>query len=449
MAVATKKYDVILIEEGLGNLGTCFYYTRDALVFAAENKVFEGKKCYADHPDAIEAKTRPERSTRDVIGYFEVVRVEDGPAGQALLVGELILPQSVQLDWARVMVETSIDVSGKFDAELLGLSINATGVSEKITLEKFMSESTIPISALPKLLEAQNEGIEEIEVCNKLTEAVSCDMVTEAGAKGRFRKILESEKKRMAKPKVKAPTDPKLKKTVAVEADADGVPGDSGDGASADSDGDHADEDQDVELIKSLLKQYVGSEDPSDEECQAMKQALGNAKEMGMEGEEAEKAAGYAMKMAKHVAAKQAEAAEAGAADDAKPASGSGQPSGGDSDSPAGAPGSGGVGAKSKKESAEMSALRARLEKTEKRLLEADLEKFVEKTIRESKLPLHAQRKFRECLGKPVSERSVTSKLTLFQEAFGLVTPEHGFVNPEKGGAVDSGALSLADCVEE
>ena len=437
MAVPVKKYKVILIEEGLGNLQTCFYYTREALQSAVDEKIFEGKKCYADHPDAIEAKTRPERSVRDVVGFFEQVHMEDGPAGQAQLVGTLVMPQSPQLDWARVMVESAIDNSGRFDSELLGLSINASGISEQKDIESYMAENTIPISAQPKLLQAQAEGIEQIEVCTRLTESVSCDMVTEAGAKGRFQKVLESERKRMAK----KPVDPKLKKKTK----------ESEDGAPA-GDATHQDKDQDVELIKSLLKQYVGGEDHSDEEVEAMKQALGHAKEMGMEGEEAEKAAGYSMKMAKHVASKQAEAEpEEGEAEeneeseDAAPAGGKGGPSGGDTDQPAGDAGK--PGAKMKQESAKILKLEARNAAIEAKLAALELEKHIDKTVRESGLPKHAQKKLRECLVKSKSEKEVDEKLAIFKEAFGVPAEELGF-NPERvesgGGAA---ALSLADCV--
>ena len=448
MAVPVKKYKAILLEEGLGNLGTCFYYTRQALESAVDLKLFEGKKCYADHPDAIEEKTRPERSVRDVIGHFESVEIENGQAGQALLVGTLVMPQSPTLDWARVMVESAIDNSGRFDSELIGLSINASGISEEKSLESFMSESNIPISAQPKLEKAKLEGIDTVQVCTALTESVSCDLVTEAGAKGRLVKVLESEKSRMAKPKKLTKAELEAKKVEleakkkALEAERkmieDGAAddGEGDDGDDGEENPDHDDEDEDKELIKSMLSKYVGGPDHSDEECQAMKQALEHAKEMGLEGKEAEACAGHAMKMAKHVAAKEAKAKEEAAA---------AAPSGKDTPAPAGDPGKGGdpAGAsKEKKESARIAKLEAELESLR-------LEKHIEKTIRESGLKGAQASKLRECLVKAKTINGVSTRLSVFKEALSVSSTEDGVFNPERTDRSDAaGVLSFEDCVE-
>ena len=448
MSIALNKYKIVLIEEGLGNLGSCFYYTREALEYAADNKVFEGKKCYANHPDAIEAKTLPERSVRDIIGYFEKTHVEDGPAGQALLVGTLCMPVSPDLEWARVMVESSIDTAGKFNDDFVGFSINASGASEEKDIDSFMAGSTLPISAQPKLIKAKAEGVTEIEVCSRLVEAVSCDLVTEAGAGGKaLSKILESEKKRMA---LKKP-DPKLKKTKNREAE-DGAD-DTVDGDADDSGADHPDEQQDIELIKSLLKQYVGSDDPSEEECQAMHQAHENAKEMGLKGKEAEAAAGYSMKMAKHMAQKQAEAEEAG--DDAPPA----PPAKGAKKAPPAKAAPADADAdddtdSDPQESEEKKESRfvkqeARIAMLESKLASKELNEHIEKSVRESGLPKEAQKKFRECLGKVSDAKEVSSKLSIFKEAFGIGSPSLDGFNPEKSGETETGGMSFADCVKK
>lgn len=449
MAIKLNKYKVILIEEGMGNSTSCFYYTREALQYAADNKVFEGKKCYANHPDAIEAKTLPERSVKDVIGYYEGVHVENGPAGQALLTGTLCMPDDPSLSWAKTMVECAIDTAGNFNDDYVGLSINAAGASSEIPLESFMNSSTLPVSALPKLIKAKADGITELEVCSKLMEAVSCDLVTEAGAGGRILKVLESERKKTMAKKV---TDPKSKKMKAREADGDAV--------DPTQDPDHADVQQDIELIKSLLAQYCGSEDPSDEECQAMHQAMENAKEMGLKGKEAEETAGHAMKMAKHVAQKQAkEAEESEEADgDVPPPAAGKKPAPAPGKKAAPAPSDGGdadADADDSDNAQEGKKMESRIAKLEARnaVLEArdskrEMEAHTLKSLRESGLPKHAQKKFLECAGEARSTKAIDEKIKLFKEAFGVASQDGFIVNPEKGGEGSSEGFSFADCLK-
>jgi hypothetical protein len=451
MSTLLKKYKVVLIEEGLGNLQTCFYYTREALEGAAKTKLFEGKKCYADHPDAISEKTRPERSVRDIIGYFQDTKIEDGVAGHALLVGTLCLNDTPQNNWAVSLVESSLGVSGKFDDDLVGLSINASGKSDEIPIESFIESYKLPLSAQPKLEQARAEGIEAIELCTRLFDAVSCDLVTQAGAKGRILKMLESEKIRMAKKKVTKPAKKKTKE-------------------SADT-ADHPDAEKDKELVKSMLKKYVGGDDHSEEECGAMKQAMDHAKEMGMEGEEAEKAAGYSMKMAKHVASKQAEEGEAEESEEAEGEESEGEEAEGEESEAEESEGEESEAEESESEEDESeddedaddektapkkappfgkkeAALRAKLAKAEKELKEARLEKFLEKTIKESGLPVQVQKKFRECIGKPATEKEITEKLKLVKETSGHSFGADLFVNPERSEAGGTeGGLSFADCV--
>jgi hypothetical protein len=436
MTVKILKYKVVLIEEGLGNLQSCFYYTREALEHAAKTKLFEGKKCYADHPDAIQEKVRPERSVRDIIGYFQDIQIEDGVAGQAILAGTLCLHDDQSTGWAKTLIESSLGVSGKFADDIIGLSINASGKSNDITLESFMESYRIPISAQPKLEQARAQGITEIELCTQLTDAVSVDLVTNAGAKGRIvKKVLESEKIRMAK-KIKKPGKKKVKEAAG-----------------------HADEEQDKKLISDMLKKYVGGDDePTDEECQAMHQALSHAKEMGMEGEEAEKCAGYSMKMAKHVASKtekpEADDAEETEAEETEAEETEAEETEAEEteaeETEAEETEAEECDDKGDKKPAPFAkkeaAYIAKIEKLEKSLKESGLEKHIEKVIKESGLPAKAVTKFRECLGKPENEKEVSDKLKLFKEAFTVSFDDGLFVNPEKSDVVEGG-FSLADCV--
>lgn len=177
-------FKTVLIEEGMGNLNDAFYYTRQALEGAIA--VFEGKKIYADHPSLDEEQLRPERSVRDVLGYFSGVTLEEGDQGQAMLVGECNILPDPSFEWARALMREAFEYSKKYPGQdLIGLSINAQGSADEMKLDDFMKAYKVPESAMPKIDEARAQGLNSIRVVNKLGSAISCDLVTEAGAKGR------------------------------------------------------------------------------------------------------------------------------------------------------------------------------------------------------------------------------------------------------------------------
>ena len=193
-------YEVVIIEEGLGNLGDLSYYSREALQFASDKKVFEGKKAYANHPDKLEEQIRPERSVRDIIGYYSDTQIKNGDTGQAQLVAKFNLLAGEEFIWAKSLVETALTVSGKFDSELVGFSINAGGSTVKKSIDDLIRDDNLPISVKPKLLKAKEQGATEVDYLTELSEAVSCDLVTDAGARGRaLKKLIESERNQMAK----------------------------------------------------------------------------------------------------------------------------------------------------------------------------------------------------------------------------------------------------------
>ncbi len=418
------KYEVVLIEEGLGNFGSKFYYCREALKYAADNKVFEGKKAYADHPDKLEEQTRPERSVRDIFGHYENVRLVEGPSGQAILMADLSTLSGDTYNWARTLIDAALDYSGKFDSELVGLSINAGGESVKKPLDDLLQSENLPKSVIPKLLKAQAEGITDVEYCTALMEAVSVDLVTEAGARGRFIKMIESEKTRMSK-KIKQSDEKKIPEEIKKE-------GDEAPTAT------HDDAAQDKELISSMLKKYVGDEDHSEEVQEAMKQAYASAKEMGLEGEEAEKAAGYCMKMAKHTASKQAakEADEAKKEADLAEASKQADEAKKESD-------------ESKKLESDVIKLNATVAGLTKKLKERDVAEFLESTIRKAGFEGNVAKKFKESIGSVKSEEEITEKFNIFKEALTLASSGHVFLNPEKTSGSDDFSISFADCVKE
>lgn len=185
--ITPSGYRVELIEEGLGNLADAFYYTGECIQGCAA--VFEGKKCYANHPSSAEEVTRPERDVRDVIGHFQNVNAQL-KAGRNVLMGDLIIMAGSTFDWVRQQLDHAIDYATQFPGQqFIGLSINAAGEAMPQPASEFIKQSSIPAACIPKLEDAIAQGIQTLRIVNKITEAISCDLVTSAGAGG---KVLEA-----------------------------------------------------------------------------------------------------------------------------------------------------------------------------------------------------------------------------------------------------------------
>lgn len=151
-----SSWRVLLIKAGLSGNGR--RYPPEVLQQAAP--LFEGVKAYADHPSSDEKRHRPERSIRDVVGWYDNVSWSDEHNG---LTADFHLVESA--DWLRQSLKSSWD-KGKPD--LLGFSINASGVVKR------QPDGT-----------ALLEGFESV---------VSTDVVTTPGAGGRLLGVLESER---------------------------------------------------------------------------------------------------------------------------------------------------------------------------------------------------------------------------------------------------------------
>jgi len=187
------RFRCVLIQEGLGNFGDAYYYTRQALESAVP--VFEGKKIYADHPDKVEEEARPERSVKDVLGHFENVKLEEGKDGRAMLTADVVVLPDEPYQWARALMRHSVEYSKKYpDKDFIGLSINARGDSTIVPMSEWTKEAKIPASSMEKLRQAQEKGIDQIRLVTAIREAISCDMVTEAGAGGRIINFIEGAK---------------------------------------------------------------------------------------------------------------------------------------------------------------------------------------------------------------------------------------------------------------
>lgn len=181
-----KKFRVVLIREGMGNFGDAFYYNRDALDSAVG--LFAGSKIYADHPSSTEEETRPERSVRDVLGHYENLAVQIAEDG----CGELAADVDVLATetWAIARMQRAIENAEKFpDKDFVGLSINASGDATDVPIDEVISQA--PEGAKAKLLEAKANGIDSVRVVSALKSAVSCDLVTEAGAGGKIINLIE------------------------------------------------------------------------------------------------------------------------------------------------------------------------------------------------------------------------------------------------------------------
>jgi hypothetical protein len=304
---AATKFRAVLIQEGLGNTRDGYYYTRQALESALP--VFEGKKMYADHPDRISEETRPERSVRDIIGHFENVAVVTGKDGRAILEADAIMMPDTPFQWARALMRQAVMYSKKYpDKDFVGLSINASGDANPLPSDTFLSQIQVPDSARPKIQDAIDSGLTEIKVVSNISDAVSCDLVTEAGAKGRLLKMLEAEMGKKKEDKATKESEMKHSEYEAKKEDA-GPPSDSagksgpieGEGMGDDAEPAHADEDQDIALIKQMLAKYLGADSDMDESAmKCAKHYMQHYESAGYEPQEAMQRACEAMAAAKH-----------------------------------------------------------------------------------------------------------------------------------------------------
>lgn len=115
-------------------------------------------RIYLDHPSLDESENRPERSAKDIIGYFKTGSVLEGK--------DLYAEAEFFSDWREWVKERA-------EAGVIGMSIRGTG-----------------------LVEESEDGVPTLQHFN---EIMSVDLVTVPGAKGGFEKILEAERKNESK----------------------------------------------------------------------------------------------------------------------------------------------------------------------------------------------------------------------------------------------------------
>lgn len=396
------KFRVALIQEGLGNLRDGFYYSKDAIKSGVQ--AFEGRKAYADHPSLSEEHDRPERSVRDIVGHFENLTIKENDDSSLALHGDLVIPLDTAFDWARALLSHSVDHAEKFpDLTFIGLSINASGDATAIPLAEFEKSYDVPASCLEKMEKAKETGLETIKLVSKIEDAISCDLVTEPGAKGKVISILESkqEQNKMAK-KLKETEDKEKKLPVeAIETDEEKKVEEKKENDSED----HEDIEKDKELILDMIRKHMGDDEELDETAkEAALEAYEAYKEIGETEEEAMKCAAKAMKLAKHMAEK--EAAKADDSEEEKPVDAKEADDSEEEEKKEG-----------KKESA-IIRLSGRVAFLERELKKRELADFLDRKLKESGLGRAETDKIRKIIGDAKSETEITKTIRIFKEAF-------------------------------
>jgi len=148
-----RAVEVVCIRPGLSKNGN--YYAPE--VVRGMMPLFEGARAFADHPAPGE---RPERSVRDLVGYYKAPRIGDDGALRATL------KVSKNADWLWSLIEESV-TDGH---ELVGISIDADG------------------RVAPGTVDGKT-----CRVVEGITKLNSCDVVTRASAGGRIERLLQAD----------------------------------------------------------------------------------------------------------------------------------------------------------------------------------------------------------------------------------------------------------------
>lgn len=162
-----RTAQVIIIQEGTGNKRDKHYYGADTLRQAVADKVFDGAQAYSDHPSADEDINRPERSVKDLIGYYSDSKIVS-MGGKTALAATLKIQDGA--DWAIGLIKEAIAYNKLFPNKVyVGISINADG----------------------EVSPTEKNG-ETVNYVTKITEAFSADVVTKPARGGRFLALVES-----------------------------------------------------------------------------------------------------------------------------------------------------------------------------------------------------------------------------------------------------------------
>lgn len=179
------KFPVIIISQGLGNLGDRNYYTASAVQSGV--KVYEGKKAYFDHPTKTENEEQPGRSVHQTCGHYEQCKAELDSNG-VMVLKAMFIPEMGSPVIGKLM--HAIEYKKTFPKQdYIGISINGDGIGETCDYEEFINKWKPTPFEMEKIKQIEGQSINAI---TELTAAVSADLVTEAGARGQF--LTESKK---------------------------------------------------------------------------------------------------------------------------------------------------------------------------------------------------------------------------------------------------------------
>ncbi|MGH2468736.1 MAG: hypothetical protein ACRDGF_01580, partial [Chloroflexota bacterium] len=153
-----REVEVTVLEAGLSKMG--WYYTPELL--AASLPQFDGARAFADHPAPND---RPERSIRDVVGYYHSPRFVAPGARPAHLRATLKVLESAPWLWSllREAVTTG-------HPDLVGLSVDFLG----------------------RVRNAEVDG-RQVRLVESIQRLFSVDVVTRPSAGGRLERLLMGE----------------------------------------------------------------------------------------------------------------------------------------------------------------------------------------------------------------------------------------------------------------
>ena len=158
LAPERREVEVVCIKPGLSKNGNLYAPE----VVRAMAPLFEGARAFADHPAPDE---RPERSIRDIVGYYKNPRIDEAGALRATL------HVTRNAGWLWALIEEALDdADGEGRPDLIGVSIDA--------------------DARVRRGEAQGRGVRVVEAITRLN---SCDVVTRASAGGRLERLLQAD----------------------------------------------------------------------------------------------------------------------------------------------------------------------------------------------------------------------------------------------------------------
>lgn len=127
---------VVLITEGPGNSANKNFYPADAL--RKSFRAFEGRKCFLDHPSVDEEQNRPERTVREICGWFSDTEV-GAVNGRTAILANLNFSGNNAGREARELIESELRYQTQFPSSedvLVGLSINAAGPSHEELIDQ-------------------------------------------------------------------------------------------------------------------------------------------------------------------------------------------------------------------------------------------------------------------------------------------------------------------------